>query len=109
MLEASDNMPFIRVSVMTPHAGKEHEVSELIDALLALYRGRPGFIKAYRLAAHPAGGHTRMGRLSMWNSEEEIRSMAGNERDMALQSQLKLITDDETHEEYSFEAVPLPD
>jgi heme-degrading monooxygenase HmoA len=102
-------MPFIRVSVMTPRAGKEEEVSDLIDSLLALYKGRPGFITAYRLTAHPAGGKTRMGRLSMWNSENDIRAMAANDRDMALQSQLKLITDETTHAEYAFEAVPLAD
>ena len=102
-------MPFIRVSVMTPHPGKEREVSDLIDSLLALYKGHPGFINAYRLEAHPAGGKTRMGRLSMWNSEADIRAMAGTERDMALQSQLKLFTDETTHEEYAFEAVPLAD
>ena len=102
-------MPFIRISVMTPQTGREQEVGELIDSLLQLYKGRPGFITAYRLTAHPAGGRTRMGRLSMWTSEADIRSMAANDRDMALQSQLKLITDDTTHEEYSFEGFPLAD
>jgi heme-degrading monooxygenase HmoA len=102
-------MPFIRVSVMTPQPGKEQEVSALIDSLLELYKGRPGFITAYRLLANSAGGQTRMGRLSMWTSEGDIRSMAANDRDMALQSQLKLITDDTTHTEYAFEGIPLPD
>ncbi len=101
-------MPFIRVSVMTPQPGKEQQVSDLIDSLLALYKGRPGFITAYRLASRTSAGMTRMGRLSIWKSEEDIRSMAAEERDMALQSQLKLITDDATHEEYSFEGIQLP-
>lgn len=101
-------MPFIRISVMTPQPGREQEVSDLIDSLIELYKGRPGFITAYRLAAHPAGGKTRMGRLSMWNSESDIRTMAANDRDMALQSQLKLLTDESTHEEYSFEGFPIP-
>lgn len=100
-------MPFVRISVMTAKPGHEQEVSDLIDRLIALYQGHHGFINAYRLVGRGAPTAPSFGRLSMWEHAEDIRAMVGEQKDIALQSQLKLITDEETHAEYSFEAFPI--
>lgn len=100
-------MAFMRLSLMTPHAGREAEVGELLDRLLKLYVGRPGFQAAYRLSSDEHSGSTRMGRVSIWDSEADAHRTAVNETDIALQSQIKVLCADETHEERSFNAFQL--
>lgn len=99
-------MAFLRVSVMIPRPGYEKRVEDLIDELLRLYQGRPGFITAYRLKPGPHAGAPKVGRISIWESSEDANRMASESRDIALQSQIKTLVDDETHEESSFEGVP---
>jgi heme-degrading monooxygenase HmoA len=100
-------MAFMRLSLMTPHAGREKEVSELLDKLLKLYVGRPGFLAAYRLSSDQHSGGTRLGRVSIWESEADAHRTAVDDTDIALQSQIKVLCEDETHEEHSFTASQL--
>ena len=95
-------MAYVRVSIMTPVGGQDAEVQRLLDELVKLYQGRPGFITAYRLSPDPHAGTTRMGRISVWESEEAAHRTASEERDIAFQSQLKALVRGSTHEEYSF-------
>lgn len=95
-------MAYVRVSIMTPVGGQDAEVQRLLDELVKLYQGRPGFITAYRLSPDPHAGTTLMGRISVWESEEEAHRTASEERDIAFQSQLKGLVNDATHLEYSF-------
>ena len=97
-------MTFIRLSMMTPRPGQEQRVNELIDQLLKFYEDRPGFVTAYRLMSDTHAGTGRVGRLSIWESEEETHRTATEQRDMALQAELKLFVVDETHQEFSFRA-----
>ena len=100
-------MAFLRVSIMIPRPGNEERVNELLDELLQLYQGRPGFITAYRLKPGPHAGPPKVGRISIWESSEHANRMASEPRDLALQSQLKVLVDDATHEESSFEGEPV--
>jgi heme-degrading monooxygenase HmoA len=95
-------MAYVRVSIMTPIAGQDAEVERLLNELLKLYQGRPGFITAYRLAPDPHAGTSRMGRISIWETEEDAHRTAADERDMAFQSQIRALVNPDTHEEYSF-------
>jgi len=97
-------MAFMRLSLMTPRPGQEREVSELLDRLLKLYVGRPGFRAAYRLNSDTHSGSTRLGRVSIWDSEADAHRTAVDATDIALQSQIKVLCEDETHEEHSFDA-----
>jgi heme-degrading monooxygenase HmoA len=97
-------MAFMRLSLMTPKPGQAAEVGELLEKLLKLYVGRPGFIAAYRLSSDTHSGSPRMGRVSVWESEDDAHRTAVSDTDIALQSQIKLLCEDETHEEYSFVA-----
>ena len=100
-------MAFLRISVMIPRPGNEKRVGELIDDLLKLYQGKPGFIAAYRLAPGPHAGAPKVGRISIWESSEHANRMASDPRDLALQSEIKVLVDDATHEESSFEGIPV--
>ena len=95
-------MAFVRVSILTPVAGQDAEVSRLLDELVRLYNGRPGFLSAWKLSSDQHAGVSRFGRISVWESEEAANQTASDQRDMALQSQLKALAQSGTHEEYSF-------
>ncbi len=98
-------MAFVRVSIMTPIVGQHAEVERVLDALVRLYQGRPGFVTAYRLSPDPHAGTSRMGRISVWEDEGAANRTASEERDLALQSQLKALVQDSTHQELSFVGV----
>jgi heme-degrading monooxygenase HmoA len=95
-------MPYVRVSIMTPMAGQEGEVERLLDELVKLYQGRQGFIAAYRLSPDPHSSTRTMGRISIWESEEDAHRTAADERDMAFQSQIKAIVQGGSQQEHSF-------
>jgi heme-degrading monooxygenase HmoA len=101
-----ERVAFLRFSVMIPRPGNERRVEELLDELVGLYQGRPGFITAYRLKPGPHAGALRVGRISIWESVEDADHMAAEAHDLSLQSQIKVLVDDATHQESSFE-VPL--
>ncbi len=96
-------MAFVRVSVMVPKAGREVRVGELLDSLMALYVGKPGFITAYRLKPGPHAGAPRVGRITVWETAADADRMAQDSTDMSLQSELMLAVEQEAHEEHSFE------
>ena len=91
--------------MMTPQFGQDERVQELLDQLLRFYQDRPGFITAYRLAPDAHAETKRVGRISVWESEDDAHRTANEQRDMAIQSELKLATQDATHEEHSFTGV----
>jgi hypothetical protein len=95
-------MAFVRVSIMIPKPGQEARVRELLDELVKFYQGRQGFITAWRLDSDPHAAVKRMGRISVWEAEDDAHRTASEQRDLSLQSELKLATEDATHEEHSF-------
>ena len=96
-------MAFIRISVMVPTTGHEARVGAILDELIRLYQGKPGFITAYRLDPGPHAGAPRVGRISVWTSVEDTNRMASDQHDQSLQAELKTLVDEATHEEHSFE------
>jgi hypothetical protein len=95
-------MAFVRVSIMVPKPGQEARVQELLDDLVKFYKGRQGFITAWRLSTDPHASVKRMGRISVWETEEDAHRTASEQRDLSLQSELKLAVEDARHEEHSF-------
>jgi hypothetical protein len=98
-------MAFVRISLMTPQPGQESRVQELLDDLVRFYQGRDGFITAYRLSADPHAGGPRMGRVSVWENEDAAHKTAMEQHDLAVQSELKMLTQTTGREEYSFTGV----
>jgi len=97
-------MPYVRISLMRPKHGREDEVNELIDRLVAYYEQQPGYITGYRL--RNIDGTDRVGRLGVWDRHEDAEHAATTDHDLALRSQLNLMIEDESHEEYSFDGIP---
>ena len=103
-------MAFVRYSVMTPRIGQAERVNGILDRMLEYQRGRDGFIAAYHLRHVDHGEQLEhgendfVGRVSVWESEAQANAVAVEETNAALQSELKLWTIDETHEERSFSA-----
>lgn len=96
-------MAFTRLAIMTPKRGNEARVEEMLNDLLKFQSEQPGFVAGYLLRHDPhESGTTRIGRFTVWESEEHANHVAQQQHDMSLQSELKLQVDDETHEEHSF-------
>jgi len=98
-------MPFVRLSLMTPRRGRAEKVEALLRELLEFQRQQDGFLAGYLLRPDPHQGDGRIGRVAVWASEAHANRVAAMERDLALQSAIKLEVDETTHEEHSFEAV----
>jgi hypothetical protein len=95
-------MAFVRISIMVPMAGQEAAVQGILDDLVRFYKGRQGFINAWRLTADAHATIKRLGRVSVWESEDDAHRTASEQRDLALQSQLKILVQAGSQEEYSF-------
>jgi hypothetical protein len=95
-------MVFVRYSIMTPKTRQSDRVRETIDKLLAFQAQQDGFIAAYRLEhdEHAAGG--RIGRVSIWESEDKANVVASMQPHISLQSELMLSVDEASHEEHAF-------
>ena len=87
---------------MTPRSGQEEELADLLDRLVQYFQGKPGFIAAYRISSDPHSKDKRVGRLSIWDSEDDANRMSSDQHDLALQAEIKLLAIDATHEEHSF-------
>ncbi|MGE0228518.1 MAG: antibiotic biosynthesis monooxygenase [Dehalococcoidia bacterium] len=97
-------MPYVRISLMRPKHGHEDEVNSLIDRLTEYYQQQPGYVTGYRLRNIDGSG--RVGRLGVWERHEDAEHAATTDHDLALRSQLNLLVEDTSHEEYSFEGLP---
>jgi heme-degrading monooxygenase HmoA len=91
---------------MTPRLGQEQALSEALDRLIQYIQQKPGYIAAYRLSADQHLNDKRVGRISIWESEEDANRMSSDDHDLALQAELKLLAVDDTHEEHSFTGTP---
>ena len=74
----------------------------LLDQLVQYFHDKPGFIAAYRLSSDPHATDKRVGRISIWESEDDANRMSSDQHDLALQSEIKLLAVETTHEEQSF-------
>lgn len=97
-------MLYLRISLMKPKPGKELQVAELMDELVAYYATRPGYIAGYKVAdAGPAG---EIGRITMWTSEEEADATAQSPHVLARRSELAPLIEEDSHAERTFYAEP---
>jgi len=81
-------MPYVRISLMRPMSGQGPEVERLNRELLDFYRRCPGCLAAYYLEA--ADGSGEVGRLTVWEREEDADRAANAEHSLAMRSQLHL-------------------
>jgi hypothetical protein len=87
---------------MTPRSGQEEALTGLLDRLVQYFQDKPGCTAAYRISADPHAKDNRVGKISIWESEEDANRMSSDQHDLALESEIKLLAVDTTHEEHSF-------
>ncbi len=89
---------------MRARSGEEPRVRDLLDQLVAYYAQQPGYIVGYRLEPTEPEGY--IGRIGIWQREEDAQHAAQTEHDLALRSQLNMSVAE--HTEYSFHGVESP-
>ena len=92
-------MTYIRVSTMTPLAGREEEASRVNQELVDYYRTQEGCISSHFVKAADSSGE--QGRISFWTSERIADEAATQERSLELRSSLHLLVR-HGHQERSF-------
>ncbi len=94
-------MPYVRISLMVPLVGREAEVIDINEELVAFYRKKKGCLQSYVM--RPSKASRDAGRISMWESEEDAEETAKVESTLALRSRLHLVVQ-EGHRELAFPA-----
>ena len=82
-------MTYIRVSTMTPLAGREEETSQVNQELVDFYRTQEGCVSNHFVKAADNSGE--QGRISFWISERAANEAATQERSLQLRSRLHLL------------------
>lgn len=82
-------MTYIRVSTMTPLAGREEEAGQVNQELVDYYRARSGCISSHSVKAADTSGE--LGRISFWTSERAADEAATQEHSLHLRSRLHLL------------------
>ena len=82
-------MTYIRVSTMTPLAGREDEASQVNQELVDFYRAQEGCVSSHFVRAADSSGE--QGRISVWSSERAANDAATQERSLQLRSRLHLL------------------
>lgn len=95
-------MLYVRVSLMRPKPGCEHEVARMMDELVSFYAKQPGFLNAYKLRSADDGG--QFGRVTVWQSGELADATAQSAHVLARRSELHLLIEEDSHVEWSFQA-----
>ncbi|HEU4760153.1 MAG TPA: antibiotic biosynthesis monooxygenase [Dehalococcoidia bacterium] len=94
-------MPYVRISLMKPLAGKEAEVEKLNQDLVAMYSQAEGCLLAHFVRSVDGSGE--MGRLALWDSEGAADRAATSNRSMSLRSRLHILVR-KGHQDRSFRA-----
>lgn len=94
---------YVRLSLMNPKAGKEELVAGLMDSLLEFFSGQPGYARGYCLVDGDPQG--RVGRITMWRSEEEADRAANTQHVLTVRSEIMQLVEDDSHVERSYTAL----
>ena len=94
-------MTYIRVSIMTPLAGREDEASKVNQELVDFYGAQEGCASSHFVKAADNSGE--QGRISIWSSERAANEAATREHSLQLRSRLHLLVR-RGHQDRSFTA-----
>ena len=94
-------MTYIRVSTMTPLAGREKEAGQVNQELVDFYRTQEGCLSNHFVKAADSSGE--QGRISFWTSGRAADKAATLEHSLYLRSRLHLLVR-RGHQDRSFTA-----
>ena len=92
-------MPWVRMSLMKPKAGRQAEVDQLMTELADYFAEQDGFLEGYVL--HAKDG--LVGRVTIWETEASADHSAQSNHVLAVRSRLNPDVEDGSHEERAFE------
>ena len=95
-------MSFLRLSLMHPLPGKADEVRKVQERILAGAPTIQGFVLGLQFSEDREGG--QIGRLPVWEPEEDASRAGGAQNLQAMRSELLLLTEPE-HQDMAFRAV----
>jgi hypothetical protein len=93
---------YVRLSLMDPKPGKDDLVSGLMDNLLQFFSTQPGYVRGYGLLSGDPQG--RVGRITMWDSEEDADHAANTQHVLSVRSELLAMIEEDSHIERSYTA-----
>ncbi len=96
---------YVRLSFVNPKAGQEEKVSQFTDDLIQFHSTQPGFVRGYKLLSRdPMDPQGRIGRLTVWASEEDADHAANAQHVLAVRSELLQIIEEGSNVARSFAA-----
>lgn len=87
-------MPYVRISLMKPLEPYRTDIQRLEEDLLRYFKTQPGFIEGYLLWATDGTG--RIGRLTVWEREEDADQAAQQPHTLAIRSEMRLRVEEES-------------
>lgn len=93
---------YLRLSFMNPKPGKEKLASGIMDHLLEFFTTQPGYVRGYALLS--GDPQRRVGRITMWKSEEDADRAANTQHVLAVRSELIQLIEEDSHVERSYTA-----
>ena len=90
---------YVRLSLMNPKPGEHERVSELTDTLLEFFKNQPGYVRGYKLLS--GDPQDRCGRLTVWESEDEMDQAAQDQHVLSVRSELIRLVEEGSHAEHS--------
>ncbi len=93
---------YVRISLMKAKEGSQELVAALMDNLLTFFIGKPGYVRGYALLEGDPRG--RVGRITVWNSEEEADQAANTQHVLTVRSEIMPLVEIDSHVERSFTA-----
>ncbi len=94
---------YVRISLMNAKQGSEELVAGLMDNLLTFFIGKPGYVRGYALLEGDPRG--RVGRITVWNSEEEADQAANTQHVLTVRAEIMQRIEQGSHVERSFTAI----
>lgn len=98
-------MAVIRLTTFRPAPEDRARLAQLLDELNEFLSRQPGFIFAVRFGS-PDG--EEMGRIGIWQSEDNADTVAQMPHNMALRSQIMQVLGEEEREESLYEIASTP-
>ena len=96
----ADTRIYVRLSLAQPKEGREAEVTKIEDDLMAYFAKQPGYLHGYQIVGGDSEG--RVGRLTLWASEDDADHAAQTDHVLAQRSELLMLIEEETHVEDSW-------
>jgi hypothetical protein len=100
MANAADSRVYVRLSLSQAKAGSEAGVAKIESDLMAFFAKQPGYLRGYQIVGGDSEG--RVGRLTVWESDQHADQAAQTEHVLAQRSELLMLIDGDAHVEGSW-------